>query len=256
MGGTLMLELRIAKHCALGGALLEGLLRERGLIGDPIKGVVCWGSGYAGELPALNAACSKLNKLEQLRAHSFAGVTTVPLVEGGMQQLPILGRRLSHTGGRDIVVHNSYKAAFAAVDAGQADYLTVLVPSKTEYRVWSYRGRHLRTYEKVLKYEDLFRRSQRRHRFGRSARNGYAFELRPGGVPEATALAHGAVASLNLDFGAVDVLAGEDGKYYVLEVNTAPGVEGPRECITALAGKIAKWVELGMPRRNGAKEAA
>lgn len=35
-----------------------------------------------------------------------------------------------------------------------------------------------------------------------------------------------AVVILNLDFGAVDVVHGTDGKWYVLEVNTAPGLEG------------------------------
>ncbi|MNV71557.1 Ribosomal protein S6--L-glutamate ligase [compost metagenome] len=31
---------------------------------------------------------------------------------------------------------------------------------------------------------------------------------------------------LGLDFGAVDVALGKDGKVYVFEVNTAPGIEG------------------------------
>jgi glutathione synthase/RimK-type ligase-like ATP-grasp enzyme len=35
-----------------------------------------------------------------------------------------------------------------------------------------------------------------------------------------------AVAALALDFGAVDIIRGTDGKYYVLEVNTACGLEG------------------------------
>jgi D-alanine-D-alanine ligase-like ATP-grasp enzyme len=43
--------------------------------------------------------------------------------------------------------------------------------------------------------------------------------------PAAEAAAIAAVASLGLDFGAVDVILRE-GKAYVLEVNTAPGIEG------------------------------
>ena len=35
-----------------------------------------------------------------------------------------------------------------------------------------------------------------------------------------------AVAALELDFAGVDVIMGTDGKAYVLEVNTAPGIEG------------------------------
>jgi hypothetical protein len=34
------------------------------------------------------------------------------------------------------------------------------------------------------------------------------------------------VTVLNLDFGAVDIIQDKHGKYYVLEVNTAPGLEG------------------------------
>lgn len=43
-----------------------------------------------------------------------------------------------------------------------------------------------------------------------------------------------AVAALALDFGAVDIIHGTDGKYYVLEVNTACGLEGET---------LAKYVE-------------
>ena len=40
-------------------------------------------------------------------------------------------------------------------------------------------------------------------------------------------LAISAVDSLGLDFGAVDIIWNEsEDQYYVLEVNTAPGVEG------------------------------
>jgi glutathione synthase/RimK-type ligase-like ATP-grasp enzyme len=58
---------------------------------------------------------------------------------------------------------------------------------------------------------------------------------------------------LGLDFGAVDVLLGRDGKFYVLECNTAPGVEGEgRQVIQALARKIANWVKKGYPTRKEA----
>lgn len=39
-------------------------------------------------------------------------------------------------------------------------------------------------------------------------------------------LAIRAVAALGLDFGAVDIIESKDGQFYVLEVNTAPGLEG------------------------------
>lgn len=44
--------------------------------------------------------------------------------------------------------------------------------------------------------------------------------------PARDALAVTAVAALGLDFGAVDIIQDKKGAYYVLEVNTAPGITG------------------------------
>ncbi len=64
--------------------------------------------------------------------------------------------------------------------------------------------------------------------FIRSYDNGWVF-CRDGLVPDPArhALAISAVTALGLDFGAVDMIYNErEQKYYVLEVNTAPGLEG------------------------------
>lgn len=133
-------------------------------------------------------------------------------------------------------------------------YFTKLVPSSTEFRVWIYRRRHLGTYEKVLTYpEKRFNRKGRR-RTGRNYRNGWTFELvQAENIPRpAVDLAIAAINALSLDFGAVDILKGLDGQYYVLEINCAPGVEGEnRQVIQALAGKVANWVKRGCPKRKG-----
>lgn len=55
------------------------------------------------------------------------------------------------------------------------------------------------------------------------------------------ALAIQAVIALGLDFGAVDIIEDKKGKFYVLEVNTGPGLEGQTvtnyaECLKELAG--------------------
>lgn len=45
-------------------------------------------------------------------------------------------------------------------------------------------------------------------------------------LPDIRDIAIGAVKALGLDFGAVDILHGTDNRLLVLEVNTAPGLEG------------------------------
>lgn len=61
----------------------------------------------------------------------------------------------------------------------------------------------------------------------RNLENGYVF-CRENVTPGASVIkaASDAVAALRLDFGAVDILAKESGEVAVLEVNTAPGLEG------------------------------
>ncbi|OYV41136.1 MAG: hypothetical protein B7Z80_02670 [Rhodospirillales bacterium 20-64-7] len=61
----------------------------------------------------------------------------------------------------------------------------------------------------------------------RSHENGFIF-ARNGIVPSDTRdnLACSACTALGLDFGAVDIVEDKKGNFYVLEINTAPGLEG------------------------------
>lgn len=61
----------------------------------------------------------------------------------------------------------------------------------------------------------------------RNHRNGFIYASKDVEVDdEAKKQAITACAALGLDFGAVDIILGSDGTYYVLEVNTAPGLAG------------------------------
>lgn len=237
-----MLDFRIADGCGPTGRTLRDLV---GVVRG--NGVVCWGMGYGGELPALNRHASRYDKLEQLRVLRDAGVLTVPFFERlpeGAENYPLLGRRLRHHGGRDIqLIMQPGDAAHCG-----ADFYTRYIPRQTEYRTWVYRRRHLGTYEKVLAHPERY------NRIGANFRNGFAFNLVPGeGVAdEIRNLGSATVTALGLDFGAVDILRGMDGRYYVLEANTAPGAESEdRFGIRNLASKIRRWADLGFPRRNG-----
>lgn len=72
--------------------------------------------------------------------------------------------------------------------------------------------------------------------------NGWVF-CRDGVVPpgDLAQLAIGACRSLNLDFGAVDIIWNErENKCYLLEVNTAPGLEGTT--LTKYVNAIYHWI--------------
>jgi hypothetical protein len=242
------LTYRVATGCEKAGALLRQLV---GTGHASRTGVVCWGLGYNGTEPSLNARCGAANKLQQLQKFKDAGILTPSFwteLPTEVSEFPVLGRRLQHHGGTDIrlIMEPEMLQIY-----GKSDFYTRYVPRKTEYRSWIYRRRHLATYEKrLVRPEDAIRR----HRVGANHRNGYAFllmnsQLVPEGIRD---IAARCVETLGLDFGAVDILKGEDGKLYVLECNTAPGAESAdRAGLKSLAAKIAKWSALGMPRRNG-----
>lgn len=61
----------------------------------------------------------------------------------------------------------------------------------------------------------------------RSYGNGFIFQ-RKNIVPSAKrdALAISAIKALGLDFGALDIIEDKHGNFFVLEINTAPGIEG------------------------------
>jgi glutathione synthase/RimK-type ligase-like ATP-grasp enzyme len=259
-----MIHLRVAKGCQLTANILAQLLAKEGVKpwqgqGGGNNGVVCWGAGNPHAGPhILNANCSAFNKLTQLQKLTASGILTVPIVgqvpswmNGHNPIFPVLARKLNHVAGRDIILCRSPKGCRKALVRGRA-YFTQFIPSSTEYRVWVYRKRHLGTYEKFLKYP------WKKKGVNRNYHNGYAFQLvGANAIPRpAVDVAVRCIAALGLDFGAVDILLGNDKKFYVLEVNSAPGVEGEgRQAIQLLAHRIARWEQTGYPAKAEDKNA-
>lgn len=246
-----MIELRVMRGSRT-GALLGQILTEMGVgIGYPGQAIVSYGVGVQSTLPTLNANAGRLNKLEELRRLRDKGVSIVPIdydTPVGINRM-MFGRSLHHTKGRDIKVN------------GRGDFQTVYIPKAHEYRVWAYRKRIMAVYEKIRgemqRGRRIVRNSWRDPNLVWNRRNGYNFIfMNPNEttIPEGVkTLGANAVAALDMDFGAVDIITGTDGQHYVLEVNSAPGVEERRHGITALAAHIVKWVTLGYPKRNGAE---
>lgn len=266
-----MLYLNVAEGCMPTARILNQILTERGVncqiqspsgarVGDSI---VCWGNSFTGRVPSLNRNAAQFDKLQQLRVLSSPeshNLRTVPFHPTSSTSVPpntfypAFMRKLSHAGGVDIRLALEPEHASLYTRNGWS-FATKYIPNQKEFRIWVYRRQHLGTYEKILARPNEFLASRR---FGANFDNGYSFQLVASeNVPRAAVeMASAAVQALGLDFGAVDMLHGRDGQFYILEVNTAPGVEGPdRQVIQMLATKIAWWAEHRFPRRNGDESA-
>lgn len=256
-----MIELRAVPGPT--GRLLATLLRERDvevtltLPGqrpvDVIAAVVSYGVPVSnGTVPVLNAAAGRLNKYEEMHRLHEKGILVPPhSLDGSGLTFPILGRKFKHSKARDIVpiLQNDREFEWRK-QGGHCDYYVQYIPRQREYRVWGYRRRPLAVYEKVMRYPD-------RYGVGRTAgigwnwNHGFAFEFLRNASEALKELGTQAIDALGLDFGAVDIIQDTNGRLFVLETNTAPGVQDVRQGISHLADKIARWVAGGFLRRNG-----
>lgn len=251
------LAMRVAKVSAPTGRILAGLLVEKGAEIVPVEsadteGVVCYGVPYTGGLPSLNARAGTFNNIAQMNKLSASGIRVPPFVtnveyaDWTALEFPLLAREEKHHGGRDIRPVLQIEEVPWRMAAG-AKFFTQYIPIAEEYRAWVYRRRVQAMYTKDMRYPDKFKR------IGRNFHNGFAFSFleKTARPVDACDLAAKAVFALDLDFGAVDLIKGKDGRFYVLEVNTAPGVtDGIRQGVSALASAIVKWARGGYKRQN------
>lgn len=251
----MQIALLVAKVSAPTGQLLADLLTKHGhqiVSLDKAKGVVCYGVPYVGALPALNAKAGTFDNLEQIKKLAASGVRVPPIVDDiekadwEHMKFPMLAREAKHHGGKDI------KAVMQAEEIGWrkqsgSAFFTQYIPIAEEFRAWVYRRRIKAVYKKEMKWPEKFKR------IGRNFQNGFAFSFVEKEALHPLLHIHTvkAVYALGLDFGAVDIILGKDGHFYVLEVNTAPGVsEGIRQGITGLASGISRWANSGFKKQN------
>lgn len=219
-----------AKDIALG----IGALR---ITGDkwlkPGSTVINWGNSEAspksrGYLNVINSpdqivlSCNKLSTFQEL---TMNGIITVPWTAHPSyakqwleQGATVMARTLtSASQGRGIVVTTAEDDTLPS-----AGLYTKYIPKCHEYRVHVMFG-------SVLDVTKKRRRSGTdTNDYIRNSTTGWVF-CRDGVVPpdKVTDAALKTIAALSLDFGAVDVLYKElDDMAYVLEVNSAPGLEG------------------------------
>lgn len=132
--------------------------------------------------------------------------------------------QLRASSGRGIVIMDPDHADTWEVNA---PLYVKYIKKQHEYRVHVFRGRVIDVQRKALR--DEFRGQQDVNWKIRNLANGFIFARNDGHVaPQAVRdLGIQAVGSLNLDFGAADIIWNErNQRAYCLEVNTAPGLQG------------------------------
>lgn len=181
------------------------------------------GSGYTprdGPTNSRSAIRRNTNKYESLEAFDEAGIP-VPGYTRDRDEIsetfgyPALGRADEHTRGEDINLILQWRDAYLT-DGN--DFFVEYIPTDLEYRMHVVDGEVIQVHEKRL------RSDASNHPFIRNHETGWIF-MEPRDPEPSHDIAIDAVGCLGLDFGAVDVLRGEDGEEYVLEVNTAPSLD-------------------------------
>jgi hypothetical protein len=178
----------------------------------------------------------RFDGLEQLQAFTAAGVPAPEattdmaiakqwIAEGHL----VFGRQRNHTRGKDIVGprHPRWR---------RSEFWVKVIPNvKQEWRIHVFNGKSIARGLKV-QIEEPWRKMPVRNRA-----NGWhmVHDQKPPELVRETAKA--AVKALGYDFAAVDLLLTEDDKVFVLEANTAPGLDDHSAAAYAKAiGKVAQ----------------
>lgn len=200
--------------------------------------VIRWGSQaslpYRPSLFTINPAAAigrATNKYQSLVRMRERGVVVPNFAHdpSGLRA-PFLGRLIDHTRGRDIILCMQLSDA----NRERRDFFTEYIPTAREYRARVVGDECVRISEKVLRDPDAGPQVP----WIRNYETGYIFRsptVRLNAYQEALAVS--AVKAHGLDFGAVDLVVGDDGHTYVLEVNTAPAL-APRSAGAMLGGIV------------------
>lgn len=199
-------------------------LRHRNSTARP-RVVINWGRGIEhvrvlNKPEAVGAAINKLvafQKMEQQGVSIPAFTTDIRKAETWLEEGKVVCRRtITGHEGDGISIHSQEPLP-------QVPLYVKYIPKKKEFRVHVCNGKVFDIQQKVL------RAGTPNPSFAvRNTANGFVFQRNGIVVPDSVKQeAVKAVEALLLDFGAVDVIWNESrDKSYVLEVNTAPGLEG------------------------------
>ena len=189
------------------------------------------------------------DKLYQLNVIKRAGILVpdiYPLTYGmdrfsfPRYMYPLLARKVKHSKGKDIIflkTRGSWRRRQRRV--ATRHFIVKYVPKAEEFRVHVL-GNEITGISKKVKYEGCL--SPHPHVWSRDRgwiqvdyEGQYTERLKELGIK--------AIKALNLDFGAIDVMLGRNGLFYVLEVNTAPRLNRRRRRLYAqfFRKKYREW---------------
>lgn len=214
---------------------------------EPHDAILCWGCSTRdlepSRIPALNSQVNLFNKYDSLLRFRRAGVT-IPLVFSIMDgedkleeyNLPWFARQIHHERGKDIICCEKQNDVRSVIKNRTADFFSVYIPHDEEIRVWVFDGKAFAIYHKQYAHHGLHNYKTLESRT----------ELRDDLLGDRK-LCNSAILSvkaMKMDFGAVDILRGKDGKDYVLEVNSTPDISSMiRVSGIRLAKLISNWSE-------------
>lgn len=188
------------------------------------QGDINWGREYADTLlnSDISNATNKRVMRELFERHGVPMPRLVELFPGGVLELdtdwlPLVGRPDKHTKGRGFwLCRNSLEVSKAlrgtAKKQPATHFMEYIDSYDHEYRVHIFKGKSIRISEKKL--------------IAMEGNHKIYTTIKPTGyIKHVRKAAKQAIEALELDFGAVDILA-TDNECWVLEVNCAPGLGG------------------------------
>lgn len=156
---------------------------------------------------------------------------------------PLIGRRISHQGGRDAILCLNMRDVKHAFDEG-TQYFSEYIPNEKEYRIHIFKNQ-------IIRIQKKGENEGTENSWIKSSHNGWVFcEINDFDTvnPELKTEAKKSLNIMGLDFGAVDVVWSDFKKPYVLEINTAPSLN--EEGIEIYGEKIREFLNNLRVRRG------
>ena len=171
-----------------------------------------------------------------LDEHELCPKTWDHLEDVGGEDFPVIVRPAHHAQGRHLYVCNNYEELQRAYDrCGEGAYASELIDKSAEYRVFVAQGRAVWVARKTPgNPDDVAWNVARGGRFDNVRWDDWPLRV--------VRVAIEAFNLSGLDFGGVDVIVDQEGRAYVIEINSAPSQTSPyrQQCVARVFDYIIR----------------